>query len=179
MTWKTIPAHGKLCQYVKNDNRLYLFFRGTGSKQEWIYNCLPFFTREIGGYWVDILDDRQARDVLDAMPPDFFDGVDQVIIGGLSRGYAIAVCVAIRLQGMGMQIDYLVGFAGKRTLAPFSKLPPLPAENLYRAGDIVPYLPPWYRRAGIDKAHGSKIKTVAAHWEAYHMAIQWRQSCLS
>jgi hypothetical protein len=182
MKWITVPVHNKLCQYLKFDDTLVLFFRGTSGRREWLWNFLPVMQRELSGHWVDVLDDEQAKDVLDNLPGDLFHGVKYLYIGGLSRGFAVAACVTIRLQAIGVTVYGLTGFGGKRTLAWWSKGievvkydDKMYAVNYANKGDIVPLLPPWYRSSAPVLYDGEWMRPDKAHWEALKMAVNWRR----
>jgi hypothetical protein len=144
VTYKSIDKN-RVCQYAVKDNTLYLFVRGTETKQEWRWNLSQFSTVGIlGGYRVNRSHYLQALDVL--MHKDIFEHRQKIVILGHSRGFGIATVMALILQYTCRDV-HLLGVAGKRTLGIFSKRPKMIIlhPNVSVKGDIVPFLPPFYK----------------------------------
>lgn len=170
-----------IARYLVRDNVLYVFCDGTRNRREWREN---FQTRKVwAGYRVARVnrkDFEQAKDVWYELTRagvrvrDF----DRVVVGGYSRGYAIALCFAWFIAHPTYRKAIVHGWAGKRVgnRAFHKRLNQLGVVhvNMSCRWDIVPWLPPHYARGPQSWLYGFRFNPIRAHVASGKVAAMWR-----
>ena len=166
-----------IARYMERGDTLYIWCGGTRNRREWRWN---FQTRKLragsGKARVNRKDLLQAQDVFLALYKAGVKHCDrQVVIGGYSRGYAIALLLAWMIATYS-EVTVL-GFAGKRVgnKAFHDQLEEWGVAHCNSSGrwDVVPLLPPWYA-AGKQHWMLFSINPVKAHVYSGHVAAYWR-----
>jgi hypothetical protein len=160
MKWRKIAGIAKV---LDTPDTLYVFCTGSIGRGDWIRNMR---TRRVdyGGHRVNEADFSEAVAVLLEIEGKI--GTREIVIGGFSRGGAVAAILHLLLAeeyGTGAQLKL---WAPKRS--------GLPVIGRAHRGDMVPYLPPWYPRIDLLTEDEPITWPWAAHKKSAHDAARWR-----
>ena len=182
MTWHRLGRDADhpagIARYLERGDDLYIFVDGTRNNREWRLNFQTLRFRPWGDKArVSVKDFEQARAVRHALDDAGVTFVGRrVVIGGYSRGYAIALILAYDMLDT-PYVPTVWGWAGKRAgnraFMRALETWEVCTSNLSHRGDIVPYLPPWYAPTPT-VWHSPRMLPHAAHIHAGHQAARWR-----
>ena len=177
MTWhrigRTTEHPQGMARYLIRGSHLYIFCDGTATLQQWRWNFTTLTRRLSDGSRANRKDYAQAVEVAAElyMELDLW-GFEQITIGGLSRGGAIAVLLAWYMARFNSQIT-VFAFAGKR-VGNRKLMDQVNHSNLWQRGDVVPWLP--FRYASYRGR--MTVKPLTWPWKAHlwaaHQAAYWR-----
>lgn len=133
MNWQKIDLWpkglaGTDAKYRVENRVLYCFVHGSDHVLDWAHHFLPGAAKR----------ERAGADVLYGRLMRMIAEFDRVVIGGHSIGAVVAIAVSDMLEKRKIPV-LCYSFGGKRPLDKPGDL----VQCYRRAGDIVPFLPPW------------------------------------